>query len=180
MVDKPPNFEMHILPMIRAVDRAHMLGDLDLYDYDVVKAYAQRILAHLQGTPDSAGVGAGGQAMMPPQAYGGPWPRGWIQTFSDWASGSFPRRAYTKGSYTAQRFGDGTVQVEAIVTVPNDDDGAWLEPLSTSGGEAKFALYYRPGTSGKPASLTSDEMAAKDTKTVVIVDSNGPQSVPIS
>src|SRR5205085_4963935 len=63
-----PVFELHIVPMIRAMDRAHMLGVRgDLWDYDFHIQFAERILASLDGG-----------LLMPTPETGGPWPPEWV------------------------------------------------------------------------------------------------------
>ncbi len=62
---RTPVFELHIQPMIRAMDRAHMRNlagdDFDLWDYDFVSSSAERIMARLE-------------LDMPTMETGGPWP----------------------------------------------------------------------------------------------------------
>ncbi len=53
MAERNPIFELHIRPLFRLLDRQHMLrvapNDLDLWDYDVVKAKSASILQRVKG-----------------------------------------------------------------------------------------------------------------------------------
>ena len=54
MTERSPVFELHILPMFRLIDKLHMLRvnpQLDLLNYDSVKANADDILSLVPPTP---------------------------------------------------------------------------------------------------------------------------------
>src|SRR5262245_37917155 len=62
-------FELHIRPMSREMDRLNMRqqgSQPDLWDVNVVKAKAKKILRFLESKTD--------ETIMPPLAFGGPWP----------------------------------------------------------------------------------------------------------
>ena len=58
---RPPIFELHILPMIRAIDREHMLFAFDLWDYDQLVQHAEQIADRLMGNMPPATDGGRGQ-----------------------------------------------------------------------------------------------------------------------
>src|SRR5919107_2871290 len=81
---RPPVFELHIRPLFRLLDRAHMLSlvtpGIDLWDLDTVWAAREAILTRLRGE---------GSQNMPGLPVGGPWPAEWITLFERWiATGS--------------------------------------------------------------------------------------------
>src|SRR5918997_654991 len=104
---RPPVFELHIRPLVRLLDRAHMLSlvtpGIDLWDLDTVWAAREEILTRLRGE---------GGLNMPGLPVGGPWPAEWIALFERWIA---------TGSDTAPGH-------HLAVTTGRRDYTLWLEP----------------------------------------------------
>lgn len=141
---RTPFFELHIQPMIRLLDRESMINvaGLDLWDYDQVKASADKILSHLQ-------------LDMPPVAYGGPWPGEWIALLERWKTAGFPRLQLASlnpnPTLTAQWSDGNIVVIRGVGHVDNGNDKAWLQPVIEEGNSRSYILYREPDTSGTPA-----------------------------
>lgn len=175
-------WELHILPMMRTVDRDHMLRlggkrKIDLFDYDQVRARA---------TPDTDGnniflkwIESG---HMPPPNGGGPWPDQWIALFKQWIADDYARLDLGEGTYTAVRTG-GTVRVTANVQLPNVDDSAWLDRPNPNATPREYVLWHEPnGPPDEPfPSVATDSFdAGPEVTKVIINDKNGRHEVPIT
>jgi|ERR1700682_420335 len=179
---KKVRWELHILPMMRTVDRDHMLRlggarRLDLLDYDQVRARA---------TPDAKGKNVFftwiESGHMPPPDGGGPWPPEWIALFKRWATDDgFARLELGEGTYTAVRSGS-TVKLVAKVTLPSVDDSAWLDRPNAAASPREYVLWLEPNADPDEPfeTTTSDTFDAPPEMTVLYVtDKNGKHEVPI-
>ena len=89
--NRRPIFELHIRPMFRTLDQAHMVRlppakRIDLADYQQVKTAKVEIIDFLRS------------GLMPPKGSGGPWPQEWIDLFVRWTETGFGRLAKPPGS----------------------------------------------------------------------------------
>ena len=128
-------FELHIVPMIRQLDRLHMqqFKNIDLWDYGTVSvpATAAKILRALQAQPAD---------VMPPLSHGGPWPGEWIQLFQRWINEGYLRLALgTASQVTAQRNGP-IVSLTAEGTSVGPNSTVWLDRYAGP-QDADFVLY---------------------------------------
>ena len=78
--NRPVRYESHIRQMFRLIDHDNMLFKFDLWNYDQVKANADKILQRIGVDRD-----------MPPHTHGGPWPEEWVNLFQRWKDESFLR-----------------------------------------------------------------------------------------
>lgn len=101
---RTPVFELHIRPMFRATDKAHMGFAVDLWDYDDVVANADAILARLQSD-------------MPPTETGGLWPEEWITLFQRWTDGARKRLDLGTATFALQQGAPKTI-ITATGTFP--------------------------------------------------------------
>jgi hypothetical protein len=168
---KKVRWELHILPMMRSIDRDHMLRlgpnrRLDLYDYDQVRARA---------TPDGEGnnifLNWIEDGAMPPPNAGGPWPEEWIALFKRWIKDEYARLELTAGSYAAVRTG-GTVKVTARVELPSVEDAAWLDRTNLSSPVREYNLWHEPnGEPDEPfPTVASDSFEAGPEVTMVVIN----------
>jgi len=181
---KKVRWELHILPMMRPIDRDHMLRlrgarKLDLYDYDQVRERA---------TPGKDGTNVFlnwiGDGEMPPANAGGPWPEEWIALFKRWIRDEYARLDLAAGTYTAVRNG-GTVLVTATVDLPSVEDAVWLDrhPSNLAASIREYILWHEPN--GKPdepfpTEATDAFEAGPEVTMVIIKDKNGRHEVPIT
>jgi len=179
---KKVRWELHILPMMRSIDRDHMLRlsgnrKLDLLDYDQVRARA---------TPDAQGNNIFlhwiEDGAMPPPNGGGPWPEEWIALFKRWIQDDYARLELAEGIYTAVRTG-GTVKVTARVELPSVEDAAWLDRPNPSAPVREYILWHEPnGEPDEPFSIAATDSfdAGPEVTTVVINDKKGRHEVRIT
>jgi hypothetical protein len=129
---RTPVFELHIKPMIRAIDREHMkniIGDhFDLWDYEVLKEYSEQVLESLE-------------RWMPPDDKGGPWPDEWKQLIKRWADTGFKRLDLGKGAYEVSRSED-LIELVARFTVPGPGWAGWLELETMTEDSRTYVLYF--------------------------------------
>ncbi|HEX8152282.1 MAG TPA: hypothetical protein VF698_04110 [Thermoanaerobaculia bacterium] len=175
--NRTPRFEIHIRPMFRLLDRDHMLAILggrafDLHDYDAVVNHAEAIYAHLQDN-------------MPTINTGGLWPDEWKALFRRWIDEKCPRLEQPAGGvYTAVTNGK-LVVLKASIENPRPDDRAWFERFNPNDAPREYWLYREPGSAASIASVTPVVVQERFAYTagvdrVIVVDANGPQTVPIT
>jgi len=170
-------FELHIIPMIRQLDRLHMqqFRNIDLWDYGTIAtpAMSAKVLHALQAQPAD---------VMPPQSHGGPWPDEWIQLFQRWINEGFQRVGMgTATQFSAQRNG-------SVVALTADGPSlaptltVWLDRYSGP-TNADFVLYQdQVGQSGLGQSFpVTDFFPVPTTVTQInVLDSAGIHPVAIT
>lgn len=158
-----PLFELHILPMFRAIDREHMLFAFDLWDYDQLVQHAEQVADRLMGN-------------MPPAAEGGPWPDEWIQLFRRWITTGYKRLQPGSAQYTWNQSG-ASVTIRATGTYPESGYKGWLQLETETGVSKTYVLYVEVPdvpTGGTPEPFEMRERyRAADTRSVFIHDSSG-------
>lgn len=125
---RTPVFELHIRPMFRATDKAHMDFAVDLWDYDEVVANADAILARLQSD-------------MPPEATGGLWPEEWITLFRRWKDGARKRLDLGTATFAFQQ-GTAKTTITATGTFPAAGVVGWLQLESETTTSKTYVLYF--------------------------------------
>jgi hypothetical protein len=182
VVDRTPIFEMHILPMFRLVDRRHMMrvnSNLDLWNYESVKANAPQIVARAGGDNPS----------MPTADVGGIWPSEWRALFARWVAGGFRRLSLGQGqNYKLAKSGNDFL-LTCDVAVPNAPDGdsaAWFDIVDPGPAAATYRLYVFPGEAVPPAtdtiSISAQERvdAAAAANGVTVIDTSGTRRVTVT
>ena len=182
MADRTPIFEMHILPMFRLLDRLHMKRvnqNLDLWDYDSVKANASQIVTRALGD----------QPSMPTASTGGAWPSEWRNIFQRWIDGGFRRLSLGTGqNYKLAKSGNDFVLScsVAIPASPDRDAAAWFDIVNPGPTAATYRLYLFPGDAVPPATntfnVTAQERvdAAAAANGVTVIDAAGSRSVTVT
>jgi hypothetical protein len=170
---RPVRWELHILPMMRMIDRDHMVRlavprRLDLFDYDEVRARAKIFLQQVA------------DGHMPPPTAGGPWPDEWIALFRRWIDEGFQRLARPVArDPRAVRTGT-RVKLSAAVDVSSIDDSVWFDRASTSESPREYYIWHEVIGQDDPQELTAIEtFEAGDATSVVIIDANGRMELPI-
>ncbi|WP_033824644.1 hypothetical protein [Kitasatospora sp. MBT63] len=162
---RTPVFELHIRPMFRATDKAHMGFAFDLWDYDDVVANADDILARLQED-------------MPPPATGGLWPQEWVTLFQVWKDGARKRLDLGTAAFALQQ-DSTTTAITATGTFPAAGFEGWLQLESETETSKTYVLYFEaPDTpvGGLPQSFSLEESyPSTDTRSVFIHSSAGTQ-----
>jgi hypothetical protein len=177
---RPTSFQMYIRPLIRELDREQMLlqrPGLDLWDPESVKNNAGIILSVLENTQPGS--------IMPPMAYGGPWPGEWVSLFRRWVSESFPSLELgTATHYEALRSGE-RVGVTATISKPNQTYAVWLDRYfgpALAAGLPDLVLYQEQRDIPPPP-VTEEGVGIFRFATIVtslrILDRAGLQMVPI-
>jgi hypothetical protein len=130
---RTPVFELHILPMIRATDREHMLNrNLDLWDYDTLVQHADEVEARVGDAKD-----------MPTARTGGPWPDVWIELFRRWRATNFKRLVMGTAEYTFRETGTSpSAIVQAKGTFPAAGYKGWLQIEAETLTEKTYVLYF--------------------------------------
>jgi hypothetical protein len=151
LVDRVPIFELHVLPMFRQIDHQHMLrvnSQLDLLDYDSVKANADTIVQFIGGDSPS----------MPPPAAGGLWPSEWQALFARWIAGGHRRLSLGTGQgYKLAKAIGNTHQLSCTTAIPDaPDSSAWFDIVNPGPVGAVYRLYVFAGEANPPPSNTAD------------------------
>jgi hypothetical protein len=164
---RTPVFELHIRPMFRATDKAHMDFAVDLWDYDDVVANADAILARLQSD-------------MPPTATGGLWPEEWITLFQRWKDGARKRLDLGTATFALQQ-GTPKTTITATGTFPAAGVVGWLQLESETATSKTYVLYFEAPdapVAGTPHAFTLKERyPSTDTRSVFVHDSTGTQQL---
>jgi hypothetical protein len=180
VADRTPIFEMHILPMFRQLDRLHMMRvhhDMDLWDYDSVKASAPAIVKRAGGDNPS----------MPTSDVGGMWPSEWRALFARWVAGGFRRLSVGSGQgYKLTPAGTGQFTLNCTVAIPNapaGDSTAWFDIVDPGPASATFRLYVFPGEAVPPPADSIDIQvqeridAASAANGVTVIDAAGTHKI---
>jgi hypothetical protein len=173
-------FELHIRPLMRIIDRDHMMSigsrSINLFDYQQVRDHAQKILDRVQGNPPGTGD-------MPPSSSGGAWPAEWIALFERWMTEGFLKLELAEATYTTSRRGT-TVTLIAEGEFPSAEDNGWFERLNENESPREYILYREPAINGAPPPQPfqiKEKFSPPGSPTSVIVfDANGRHEVPIT
>ena len=141
--ERPPVFELHIRPLFRLLDRAHMLSHvapgIDLWDLDAVWAAREEILTRLRGQ---------GSQNMPGLPVGGPWPAEWITLFERWiatgsdtAPGHHLVLAKPDAPYELKKLGGERRPLSAGGTAPPAGCRVWVRLDSAATGRRCYPLH---------------------------------------
>jgi hypothetical protein len=167
---RPPVFELHILPMIRASDREHMLFSFDMWDYDSVVAHASEIATRVA-------------VDMPTAATGGPWPAEWVALFQRWRDTGFKRLQLGTAQYTRSQINNRFV-VTGTGTKPSAQHRAWLQVESETSAERTYVLYVEAPDSATPdapvAFTVRERYPALDARRVFVRDAVGTHEVALT
>lgn len=141
MADRPVRFELHVVPLIRAIDRDRMLFRFDLLSYDDFKNNVDLILGR---TPSD----------MPPTAFGGPWPKEWVAVVQRWKDEGCLRLDLATpdaNGYRVVRSGDH-ITVTCRGTVPTSGYHVWLDTEIVDFFTPRtVVLYAEPPVTAQPA-----------------------------
>jgi hypothetical protein len=132
---RTPVFELHILPMIRATDREHMVQytGIDLWNYEQLVQHAADVETRLGVSKD-----------MPPDETGGPWPDEWVELFRRWRATNFKRlKLGTAEKYAFSETGTPPrATVQATGTYPAAGYNGWLQIEAETHAEKIYVLYF--------------------------------------
>jgi hypothetical protein len=182
VADRTPIFELHVLPMFRLLDRLHMKRvnqNLDLWDYDSVKANADQIVTRALGDTPS----------MPTVSTGGVWPSEWRTLFQRWIDGGYRRLSLGAGqNYKLAKSGNDFVLScsVAIPISPTRDSAAWFDIVDPGPAAATYRLYMFPGDAVPPATNTFNVTAQERVDPtaaangVTVIDAAGSRRVTIA
>jgi hypothetical protein len=169
-----PRFELHIQPMMRLLDRDHMLFKLDLWHYDTVRRQAGVILEFLRN------------GSMPLKSNGGPWPHEWIELFARWMETGFHRLDFgtATAGLTATRSGT-QVSLVAKGTVPSPGFSVWLNLEKVEHDRRGYTLIQEPPVNPAPGpvrTFTARERFETDAQAISlsVTDSQGTHDVPVT
>jgi hypothetical protein len=183
---RPPVFQLHILPMFRLLDREHMLTfdqpGIDLWELKTVWEMRDGILARLRDE---------GLQMMPTQKTGGPWPDEWVALFERWARnpnadgvGHHLVPAQRDGPYQLQPLPANTRRLSARVIAPTDGCRAWFELDAVTAGQREYTLYLEPalpaGPPGERRLQALEHFDKGDVTRLVVHDAAGTHEVPVT
>jgi hypothetical protein len=141
---RPPVFELHIRPMLRLLDREHMLTliepGFDLWELGKVWEMRNDILLRLRGE---------GSQNMPGLQVGGPWPTEWIDLFERWTQNP-----------TGNDIGHHLVLAQP--------DGPYqLQPLPGESGDCRPRSSLRPAAAVPGSSSTPSPPASASTRSTL-------------
>jgi hypothetical protein len=159
-----PVFELHIRPLFRAVDRAHMTFAVDLWDYDAVKAGANEILARLETD-------------MPPEDSGGPWPAECVELFRRWTTTGFRRLELGTGD-CAVKATPTVITLTATGTFPAAGYRGWLDIESETDTAKTYVLWFEPpeaATDAPAETFSLRERYRADNRSLFVHDATGVQ-----
>ncbi|WP_271623451.1 hypothetical protein [Bradyrhizobium sp. CCBAU 11430] len=178
MADRRPLFELHILPMFRALDAIHMLRlppakRVDLSSYDDLKNKHQDVLDFLNAA-----------SPMPPKSHGGPWPKEWIDLFTRWKTTGFGRLIKPAGSnFDLALTGPDRFTLSCDVLLPDGSASAWFSIIqATADAQVYEIVLEQPdGTPPAPTTITIEERlrGPLTTNEVVVLDSAGRHALGI-
>ncbi|ESW63063.1 MULTISPECIES: hypothetical protein [Mesorhizobium] len=165
---RTPVFELHIRPMFRVIDWAHMLpkrigpDPIDLWNYDFVCAHAEEILVELtNATP------------MPTRMTGGPWPDEWIAVFERWTAEGCKKLTLAAGSNYKLRQVGPNLALSCNATLDDVSSRAWFDFTDPTIETRRYRLVTEPlpaGQAGTPFPTTIKEQILSTTVASVVVE----------
>jgi hypothetical protein len=172
-VSRIPRFELHIRPLMREMDRRHMMFSFDLWDRDQVFANRDLILNRLMAID-----------CMPPLDFGGPWPEEFIAIFKRWSAAGGPMLERGRGQYVANRVPAG-IRIRGSMTIPGDGYRVWMQEAPSHAGQRSIDVYAEPPIpppNPNPVVTAIEDIFEIPTNVtfVRIVDADGPHDVTIS
>lgn len=163
---RTPVFELHILPLFRATDHAHMRVQIDLLDYQQVVDNAERIIGHLRAERD--------RPLMPPLGSGGPWPDECVQLFQRWKDTGFKRLELGTALYSFDRPAN---TILATGTYPAAGYAGWLQIETETDSSRTYVLYIEPPdtpVAGGAETFSLEELyEGPETQSIYVRDSTG-------
>jgi hypothetical protein len=183
--ERPPVFELHIRPLFRLLDRAHMLTQvapgIDLWNLDAVWGAREEILTRVRGQ---------GSQNMPGLPVGGPWPAEWITLFERWiatgsatAPGHHLVLAKPDRDYELKNLGGDRRRLSAMVTAPTEGCRLWFELDSVATGQRGYTLYLEPAFPGQPSDPTplraAESLLRSEVERVVVRDADGTRELVV-
>ncbi len=173
-----PIFELHIRPMFRALDQAHMIRlaankRVDLADYDQVKAKANKIAAMLADP-----------GPMPTRGTGGPWPQEWIDLFVRWKDTGFGRLSKPAGSnFSLVLDAPDRYTLSCDVARPDASSTAWFDIRQATADAQVYELVMEQvdGTPPAPDTVTVQEhpRGPLNVTEIVVIDSAGEHRLAV-
>ncbi len=182
-MNRTTRFELHILPMIRTIDRERMLFWKDLHAIETyydssgepIMDTILKIKKHIEG--------GNGISVMPPVYYGGPWPEEWVALYGRWVSEGCLRLQTGKGQYDAERTDDDKVMLygdNIQLQKGRDSFEAWFARRPCNQEEFHYDLRVEEGrgTSGEK-DLEMPVSIGPEVTEIFVYDANGMNKVPI-
>ena len=181
--ERPPVFELHIRPLFRLLDRAHMLSQvapgIDLWNLDTVWQAREEILARLRGP---------GSQNMPGLPVGGPWPAEWIALFERWiATGSDTTPGHhlvlakPDQPYELKKLSGERRRLSAVVTAPTEGCRVWFGLDADAPGRRDYTLHLEPAFPVQPSDPTAmravEVFLRSDAERVTVRDADGTQEL---
>jgi hypothetical protein len=167
-----PLFELHIRPMFRTVDRAHMTRlavnkRIDFADYQQVKEKSAKIIALLNDP-----------SPMPTRGTGGPWPQEWIDLFVRWTQTGFGRLAKPAGSnFKLVLDAPDRYTLSCDVSRPDPSATAWFDVQQAGPDSQIYELVMEQvdGIPPVPETVSVEERirGPLTVAEVVVIDSTG-------
>jgi hypothetical protein len=170
MADRVPIYELHIRPLFRVIDRAHMALFFDLGDHDALQGHAQKILLRLRHG-------------MPPESTGGPWPPELITMFERWVNAGCPRLTVGTGSQFQFTKSGTSYHLECVVQVPNDTTQCWLDIVDVDPAHRSYRIYVQPNSAPAaptPVTVSDDFDETASITSVTVFDGAGTQTIPVT
>jgi len=175
--DRKPLFELHILPLMRLLDHEKMLQKtgIDLFDYNMVVDKADSIQKHIQSD-------------MPPNPFGGLWPREWVDLFKRWMDEGCGQLELGTASAPYQAFLDSSgLTLFGSTNVPHETYEAWIEPKLVDGAWREYIHYWQPPDVTPNPPLSPREVLFEEpvplqagVNVIVVIDAGGRHDVPIT
>lgn len=176
MATRQPVFELHIRPMFRVIDWAHMLPkrigteQIDLWNYDFVSNHAKAIYEELTSA-----------IPMPTRMTGGPWPEEWIAVFERWRSEGCKRLSLAAGSDYKLRLIGSSLTLSCSATLQDVSSRAWFDFVDPLIETRTYRLVEEPlpdGQTGTPFPTTiKEQILSTAINSVVVEDSAGSRVV---
>ena len=176
MAVRTPVFELHIRPMFRVIDWAHMLPKrigsepIDLWDYDFVSGHADEIVFELKNA-----------IPMPTRMTGGPWPEEWIAVFERWKAEGCKRLTLGLGSNYQLRQIGANLTLSCSTTLDDTTSRVWFDFTDPAIDARSYRLVVEAlpsGEAGTPFPTNVKEQILSTTlASAVVEDSAGSHVV---
>ena len=186
-MNRIPRFELHILPMIRTIDRERMIWWKDLHATETYyNASGEPLMSNILEIQKYLN-GDDLRPIMPPKKFGGPWPEEWVLLYDRWVDEGCPRLLKALGKeYYARRDSDNTVFLLGVVSepTPGKDFEVWFSRNSNYPQQFFYDVWVEEhddvkGSSGEKELHMPLSDIRSNVKEITVSDKDGIHRIPI-
>jgi hypothetical protein len=179
-------FELHIRPLMREIDRQHMIGiapTLDLWSYDSLAAPDPDSGILWRERVRDAVADSDPLSYMPPSTSGGPWPEEWLALYKRWLDEGAKRLPFATMTSAIVTKAGNAFRLRVTGSKTGANYAVWLDTQPGRATPPVYELYEQPPEPNAPAPGVSFDVSeffdSGGAKTVRLIDRSGAHDIMI-